>query len=494
MALTTQAETSCSVYGRTTEDLAKLVIETRYEDLPSEVRAAAKRLILDEIVVTAATFNTPMAEALIRLKADRAGSPEATLIVDGRKVPAASAGYVHGQLSNLLDADETMHNRMHTVSSSVMAALAMAEATGASGTELIAAVATGYEITARIGKSLRQWVPDGNGGMVFAPLFGYSWMSLGAAASAGRLLGLTVPQLASALGQAFVTTPVYFDILKSSDRWHTDGRRAAWHKYQMAGPCTAAGIEAALLTSYGWVAQDDLFDDGSGFWQSFAAPGCDFDEIYDGLGTRWHLTETSIKPYPFCRFGHAALDILSGIVAEHALGADDIEHMVVRIPPHQLCQRLMETVDATEPLALMFSQPTAMALIALGIPAGPKWFEVDLMSDDVRSVARRIGYEVVPEWGEALLEQSSGDGFFARLPTEVIVRTRSGEEHRGFAEYAKGDPWSEESAYSYSDVAGKARRFLDGILPPERIEALIEAVDGLEAAADVSAVASSFVR
>ncbi|MFV3038079.1 MmgE/PrpD family protein, partial [Klebsiella pneumoniae] len=72
---------------------------------------------------------------------DRGGKAEATLIADGRKVPAASAAYIHAQLANLLDADETMHNRMHTLSANVMAGLAVAEMTNASGRDLIASVA-----------------------------------------------------------------------------------------------------------------------------------------------------------------------------------------------------------------------------------------------------------------------------------------------------------------------------------------------------------------
>jgi hypothetical protein len=80
------------------------------------VIAATRAKILDEIVPAAAAYGTPMTEALYRLKGEQSGAPQATLFVDGRKVPAGSAAYV--QLANLLDADETMHNRMHTLSSS----------------------------------------------------------------------------------------------------------------------------------------------------------------------------------------------------------------------------------------------------------------------------------------------------------------------------------------------------------------------------------------
>jgi 2-methylcitrate dehydratase PrpD len=43
----------------------------------------------------------------------------------------------------------------------------------------------------------------------------------------------------------------------------------------MCGPAAEAAINAALLASYGWVAQTDVLDEGSEFWRSYGAVGCD---------------------------------------------------------------------------------------------------------------------------------------------------------------------------------------------------------------------------
>jgi len=475
---------------RSTMDLARFVAETPYDALPQEAIHATKRLILDEIVVTAATMNTPMAQALLRLKREQGGEPEATIAVSGEKLPAQSVAYVHAQLANLLDADETMLNRMHTVSASALAGLALAEKVGATGQECIAAIALGYDITARVGLSLAQFVPDGKGGLVFAPIFGWSWMAFGAAATAARLLKLDALQTARALGQALVTAPVHFDVLKHQKPFWTDGEPAIWHKYQMCGAAAEAGINAALLASYGWVAQTDILDEGSEFWRSFGAVGCDFKVMYAGLGEHWYVTDCAIKPYPFCRFGHAALDLLSAMVSDEGLRPEDIEDMLVRIPPHDLSRSLMKLKIVDEGLKLMSSQPTAMALVALGIPPGPKWWDVDLTSEAVRSIALKIRSEVNEEWGPILVEQQAGDGYFRRLPTEVIVQTRSGREHRRYAEYAKGDPWSPQRMTD-EELAGKARTYLADILPEGKVDALVTAVFGLDSASDVGAVATA---
>jgi 2-methylcitrate dehydratase PrpD len=476
-----------------TERLGRLVTETRFEDLPEAVVAATRRMILDEIVCTAAASHTPMARALYALRADRGGTPEATLIVDGRKVPVASAAYIHGQLANLIDADETMHVRMHGMSAGLMAGLAVAEMTGASGKELIVAIATGYEISARVGSSLRHYVPDGNGGLKFAPLTGFSWMTLGAAATAGRLLALDSRGLAHAIGQAFVTMPVHFNLDRQLARLWNDDQRAAWHKYQMSGAMSAAGVEAALLVSSGWLAQEDILDEESGFWNSFASPGCDFSTLYGNLGETWYITETSVKVYPFCGLGRQALDLLSDLIDSHKIRPNDIERIDVRIPPVEVATSLAGSLHVDESLKLMASLPTALALIALGVTPGPKWFNADFASPELRDMAERAHYQPEPEWAPILSAQVDTDGYFRTLPTEVIVRTTSGKEFRGFSEFAQGDPWSPETRYDDSRMAGKARQYLDGILPSPRIEQLVEAVLTVDTAADTSSIVRSMV-
>lgn len=477
---------------RTTRQLAEFIVGTPYERIDAAAVHATKRLILDGIIVTAAAINTPMAKALLALKTGQGGAAEATLIVDGGKVPAASAAYVHTQLANLLDADETLLNRMHTVAASTMSALAMAERLGSSGKALIAASAIGFDITARIGLSLRQYVPNSQGGLDFAPIFGWGWMSFGAAATTGRLLELDALQMARALGQALITSPVNWDIPKNNLRMLAPGRPASWHKSQMGGAMAEAGINAALLASLGWVAQDDVLDEGSEFWRSFAVPGCDWPTIFDNLGEHWYIADTSIKPYPFCRFGHAALDIIADLVARHGISADDVENVKMLVAPTELSEMLAKTVEIDEPLKLMISQPTAIALLLLGIPIGPKWFEADLTSDRVRSLAHRVTYEVNPKWAPVLTQQMKQEGSFRRIPTEVTIRTRSGREYSGSAEYALGDPWG--ANMSDERLAEKARQYLDGILPAAKIEGLVAAVLDVDTAADISAIVAAMTR
>lgn len=475
-----------------TQRLARLVAETRFEDLPASVVAATRRMILDEIVCTAAAVNTPMARALFALRADRGGTPEATLIVDGRRVPASSAAYIHGQLANLIDADETMHFRMHGMSAGLMAGLAVAEMTGASGRELIVATAAGYEISARVGSALKMYVPNDDGGLTYAPINGFSWMTLGAAATAGRLLGLDRGLLAHAIGQAFVTTPVYFDNSRQLERTRAGIDPAPWHKYQMSGAFSAAGVDAALLVSNGWRAQDDMLDEKSRFWISFGNPGCDFSTLYGNLGTAWYITETSVKEYPFCGYGRQALDVLAKLIDDHTIRVDDIERIDLRIAPIEAAVGIFQNLHANESLGLMASMPTAIALLALGVPRG-QWFNADFSSRELRDMAARVHCITEQEWMPGLSAQLGTRGYFSTFPTEVVVRTTAGNEYRAFADHAMGDPDLPETAFDDIKMADKARHYLDGVLPAGRVEELIEAVLTIDAAADISSIVRAMV-
>jgi 2-methylcitrate dehydratase PrpD len=463
--------------------------------LPQSAIEATKRIILDSIAVTIAAFDTPMATALLKLKRDQGGRPDATLAVDGTKVPAQSAAYVHAQLSNLLDADDTFLNRAHFASANVMSALAVGEMTGANGRDVIAAVAAGFDITTRIGCALEQFTTDDAGEVVLTQLFGWSWMSLGAAAAAAKLLGLDGDRLAHTLGQAFVTTPIVFDVLGAMRPSYEPGQVPNWHKYQLCGPYAEAGINAALLAAEGWVAQPDVFDEGSEFWRSFGAVGCNWDLMYNDLGSRWFIEETSIKPYPSCRSGHPALDLLSGIVREHDLSPDDIDCITLRMPPFAHVQALGENVAVDHPLKLMANLSMVCALVAAGVPAGPRWWHADLSDPGLRSLAGRVKFELNHEWGSIMAEQlqAAGGGWVRKIPTEVIVRAGP-TEYTGYDEYAVGDQFEPSHAMSDADVADKVRRFTEGLLSPAKTEALIDAVLGLENAADLCAVAAAMSR
>jgi 2-methylcitrate dehydratase PrpD len=321
---------------------------------------------------------------------------------------------------------------------------------------------------------------------------GWTWQTIGAAAAAGKLLGLNSVQMANALGQAFMSCPIYIDIPKQNRPFYEDGTPANSHRYQLSGACTEAGINAALLAADGWVAQRDVFDEGSEFWKSFSALGCDWDLMYGGLGDRWFIEETSIKPYPFCRFAHSSLDQFIGMVRDLGLDADAIDSVVVRTPPFRQLEEIITNRMVDEPLKLFVSLPTAMALIAEGVTPGPRWWKEDLQSERIRKFTDKVECEVVPELAPVMAQQLNESGYFLRIPTEVVIVV-DGVEHRRSGEHAFGDAFAPGFAMADTDVADKARAFLEDQLPQDRIEALIANALKLDAAESLDDFVSTWV-
>jgi 2-methylcitrate dehydratase PrpD len=477
--------------GRT-QDLVRLILDTDFASLSAGVIHATKRVILDTIAVTAGTFDLPVAKALLRLKRDVGGRGDATLIFDGTKIPVSNAVFLHAQLGNLYDADETLLNRAHFACGVVSAALAVGEMVDASGQELIAAVATGFDVAARVGLSLQQWEIDPDGHVVYAPLFGWSWASFGAAAAAGRLLGLDHEQMARAIGQAYVMSPLTYDVAAANAPLYEFGKQPNWHRYQMSGLSAEAGVNAALLARDGFVAMTDVLDAGSAFWRSFCAVGCNFEFIYADLGRRWFIEETSMKRWPACRFGNTALDLFDDIVVQHDLAPGDITQISVTISPNEIMRLLTENIHIDDPLKLVMSLPTAFGLIAARIPPGPQWW-ADIGDEERRRTAAKVRCTVNAKWAGVLSEQVLADGFFRQVPTEVVVDTASGRYER-YAEYAFGDPWAAGFEMSDEVLFDKVRAFCGAFLPAPTIEKLIGSVMSLDRDADARAVAASMVK
>ncbi|MDO8673956.1 MAG: MmgE/PrpD family protein [Dehalococcoidia bacterium] len=425
-----------------TARLVDLALSTEFSDIPAEVVRDTKRIILDTVGCTVAAFATDTGRMIVDLKRQQGGVGEATLLVHGDRLPVSSAAYVHSQLANLLDLDETLLHRTHYASSIVMPALAMAELTGASGQEVIAAVALGFDIGGRIGLSMPFYETPSEGMVQFASTWGYSWAAFGTAVAAGRLLGLSHEQMANALGIAYVSTPVPFNSPKRKMTGAYWGARPM-HKYAMYGAIAEAGINAVRLATRGFTGDTAVLDADQAFWTSFGTSPADWDYMMSDLGRKWLISEASLKFYPVCRQGSIPVDLFSTLVRKEGLSSDEIEGVTVKIPPAQVVMGLYDNESPPSQVGPM-PVPHALALVAAGIESSLKWVSHDTLHDpEIRSFAMRVKSELMPEWYPAIVDQVKAEGTYRRIPIEVVIKAR-GKSFTAYAEYAKGDPWGPE--------------------------------------------------
>jgi 2-methylcitrate dehydratase PrpD len=480
--------------GHETSLLIAFALESFGKPLPPAVMDASRRITLDTIACSVGAFGTEQARAILAVKRVQGGRPEATLAVYGDRLPAATVAYIHAQLSNVLDADETYQGSLHLAAPIVTPAIAAAESAGATGAELLSAIAIGFEVAARVGASLEAYEASGDT-VLLAPVRGFDWAGLGTAVAVGLLRGLDATQLANAVGIAFATLPVNYDIRRCTMPLFTPGQPAIWHKYAMYGAIAEAGYNAVLLAEQGFKGDPDILDGDSGYWRSLGATTVDVSALTTNLGTGpWAIAETSIKPYPFCRHGHRALDLFRQIVLDNGLRPDDVDEVVVVIPPYETLQRIVENDWPDEQLKIMMSLQFALWMLVSGVPSGPLWWAAEHLEDPAgQEWGKRVRCVVEPAWREILTAQISEGGLFSRYPVRVEVSGQAGT-WSAQADYPRGVNDPAEFRFSDSDLDAKAAEFMAPILGKAQAARVVEALEHLEQAPNVNELVRSYLR
>ncbi|MBX7184740.1 MAG: MmgE/PrpD family protein [Vicinamibacteria bacterium] len=279
--------------------LALFAADVRRDTLPDAVAASVRERLLDTVGLCLGA--TPLeTSGMARRVAQAWGGPgESTVIGAAGRLPALGAGFVNGVLAHSLDFDDThLPSVLHPSASIIPGVLAVAEQTGASLAEAMAAAAVGYEVCVRTGMAAYD---RSLGNSVF---FERGWHAtsicgtLGVAAAAGKLMGLDAEGIGHALG-----------IAVSMGSGVIEGNRAGGSVKRLhCGWAVHAGIVAAQCARAGITGPPTAFEGRFAFYQAFcggmASPG----EIESGLGTSWCIPEIFYKPYPANHFTHTAID------------------------------------------------------------------------------------------------------------------------------------------------------------------------------------------
>jgi len=301
--------------------MAALVHAVRFEELPPAVVAAATARVLDTLGCAFGALHCDVGVAVRRLAAECGGTPQSTLIGTGEKTSAPLATLVNGSLLRYLDSNDYYFARdpAHP-SGNIAVALAVGEREHRSGRDLIAALVAAYELHLRLcdfagEPSLwqRGWHHGTNA-------------QFSSAATAARLAGLDPLRTAHAMAIAASHQNTLAQ-LQSGAVAMIKGTAEAW--------VAKAGVEAALLASYGVTGPLALME-GTAGWAASVAGKVDFDALCAPLDGRYRLLQTSIKPYPAVATATAPI---RAAIELHRAGLpplDEIARMVVRLPAFAL--------------------------------------------------------------------------------------------------------------------------------------------------------------
>ena len=294
-----------------TEALADFCATVSISSLPAEVVERTPLLLLDLIgsIVRARSEAAVAPPLLATVAAMGMGNGAARVFGDAAGYAPAGAALLNGALGHALDFDDThAAGTLHPGAPVIPAALAAAEMTGASGADILAAIVAGYETCCRIAVALpagdhyaRGFHPSATCGV------------FGAAAAAARIFGLDAAGIGSALGIALSQSAGSLQFL--ADGAQTKPFQVGW--------AAMAGLTAATLARNGYKGPGEAIEGRHGFLQGYA-PSPHPERVVQDLGTVYELMHTGIKPYPSCRYGHAGIDAVLALRAQHGLQPDEV--------------------------------------------------------------------------------------------------------------------------------------------------------------------------
>jgi 2-methylcitrate dehydratase PrpD len=423
--------------------------------LPARQRDLAQLRLLDSVGLMLGARDAPVAAALLPRIAAESGRGGSSAVGVAAAVSAPWAALANGVLAHCLDYDDTFPDSVvHPGSAIVPTALAVGEETGASGGEILTAIAGGYEIAARLAGvgdrdfHRRGFHPSG----VFAPL--------SAAFVAGRLMRLPPMTIASAVGLAASMAGGLLAFIAEG----------AWSKALHLGWGGFGGILAAQLASGGFRGPLGALDGRFNLYGAFLdGTPVDPHSADRGLGQEWRSDVSLFKLYPCAHVIQPYIDLALELRRVHGIEAGAVRRVLCRVAAWAVpivCEPAAEKVAPQTTLQAIASLPfhIAAALVDGGVTLDTA-AEANLARPELLAVARRVGYAVDPDRA----------GFDAALEIEV----QDGRRLAAVGAAAAAD--EARLGQKFGALAARA-------LPFERVDALRHMVTQFPAASDARAI------
>jgi 2-methylcitrate dehydratase PrpD len=429
-----------------TERIADFVADALRRPFPPEV--------LDSVAAIVSGSRLPAGTAALTYVQTLGGLPQATVVGSSHRTNVVLAAMANAMAGH---GDETDDFHVASVTHPgcvvVPAALALCEARGLSGDAFMRSVIVGYEIGCRIPVAIDayQQFKAGRGTHALGGMFG-------ATATSAALLGLSSLQVAHAL--SFTTQQASGLTCWRRDEAHIE------KAFDFAGMAARNGVMSATMVESGMPGVADALTGANGLFQVNAPPGHDWSAIWQDLGSRWEVVESSIKKWSVGSPGQAALDAVTALIQDHQVQPDDVRQIDIVLP-----DEVSHIVDEAGAPNVNIRHLVAVYLIdrALGFASThdeARW-------TDERVAALRAKARVVP----------SPELTVARPRRQAIVEiTRTdGSVIRHHARVVRGTP---EDPMSRDEVLDKARDLVMPVLGREKGSDLLAALLDIETRPD----------
>jgi 2-methylcitrate dehydratase PrpD len=299
--------------------LADFLTRTSSSDLPRQAVEHAAMLIASTLASAAMGAGLESSEIIRTLARERGGRPEASVwFASGPKLPVYDVAQVNAVMSDAAASDDSdLRNIVHAGTTLVASALAMAERTGATGEDILAAIVLGYEAAGRIGEAITP-------GFRARGFHGCLVAIFGGAVAAGRLLQLDAAQLAQAIALSATSIGGLMAAANTS----------VAREYH-AGLAAMLGMQAALAAQRGYKAEEGILETRRGFFEVYGGSdgAAGRAGVTQELGQSWDIiTDMAIKLVPGGHPYHALAEAAANATKEADIMPEAIESITVSRP------------------------------------------------------------------------------------------------------------------------------------------------------------------
>ncbi len=364
--------------------LGQFAASIELDKVPRSARHQATLCILDTIGCIVLGADTPDAKTMLAAESARGGKAEAAVFGTSMRLPVESAARVNGYLGDIFELNDLLAG--HPSIATVPTALAVAEARGSSGAQLLKAVIAGIETTSRTYAAFRgqerPYPEIGNGFVGFMN-------TLGAAAAASSLLGLDARQTADALAIAGALAGWC-----PAEALFRDG--GTIKPMLFGGWPASVGIQSAGYAAHGLTGPRRVLEGDFGF---FGAIAYGFDAEVVLAPGRWYIAEPRRKLHACCGYMHSAIDLAAALRLEH--GKEVFRQGEIEI---SMTDRVIAAVSKERPPSTpneaRFHLEYCVAVAAAGadvvLPKHSTEFATQLADPEIQSLMRRIRVKSEP--------------------------------------------------------------------------------------------------
>ena len=446
-----------------TRRLAKFLAAASFADLPPEVVHQTKRIVLDHLGIAILGVTSVSGRTVVETVKMWGGKPESTIIGQEDLFPSLLAPLANGTMaySQMIDDLYPGRSHAHPGNNVIPAAMALGEPRGISGSDFINAVVIGYEGVCRVADAAGWSTAE----LGFYPSANSA--HFGAAAAAGKVLGLDEEKMCNALGLAG----------EMASGIREEGFVQSTGQPVNAGRASSNGVLAAALADNGLTAGDTILEgvEGHKGYLTIFSRDEGQDWIVDGLGSTYRVSGVGFKFHAAAGGIQPSIDATLALVRKHGVTAKDVEKIIVKGNRLELTNH--NNPDPKNSFGAVQSNRYCVARALLDGQVLAAQMETERLNEPaVREVMDKISIELDPAHDEAFVNPPY------LVSVTIAVETKDGKKYEETVKSAKG---MADNPATDQDVEDKFYGLVSNVIPKDRADEIRSTVWSLEGLSDI---------